>query len=150
MGKTDNEIINEVLLFLYKKYSYRLENLKMIPSEKLEAIYYKLIHYNLIVESKDSKQLTSHNDHVEITNHGRIIIIEHGNYLAFLRAQKKANNKTTIKTWTPIVATIVLGIISSIFLWLNYTKGEEIKRKDAIIETKDRTIEQMKRNNPPR
>jgi hypothetical protein len=61
-----------------------------------------------------------------------------------LASKRRVEIQTTAKSIVPIIIAIASFIWAVYMGALNYTKGEEIKRKDSIIKTQSETIELMK------
>lgn len=140
----DNEIINIILLELYKrraglKLNYLLANISKDRKRKVLDI---MTTRNLI---ELGSQMDASDTAYKITDNGVSILAEHKNYLSFIAHTTKVQKQTTAYKITPIIIAASSFILASVFGVLNYTKGEEIKRKDAIIKKQSETIDMMKK-----
>lgn len=82
MNKTDNEIIDEILKFMYYNHrNFRFSDLNMIPRNKIQVIKDKLFIYGLVEKERIT---TSYSDDIQLTNKTVEIMVEYGSFISYI------------------------------------------------------------------
>lgn len=155
---TDNQIINDILIFLYDegKCGYApviavIKKLHPNVSENQSIAFgqylyvHELITFPSYVEDVDGKLIRLFKEQVlnGLTSKAKKILIQHGDYLTYLKNNKRSLFKGGVKKWLKNTAAIIAPICAIVTIILTILQMIDTKKIEAIQRKQESTAKTL-------